>query len=251
MKRYSSKMKNAVSHEQCTDALLRDALIRLNHKDADKMEQTPITVEERLFFKDTQAETLRLIRNNTKKFRFSRVNRIAAAVVLCVLLSISVCYAAIPELRSLLSNLVFLKTEHYTSLYLKSTGDVSNHEPVIISPEELALIPIDWLGSYYPTYIPKGFEVNYMSQMSSYVVYQNDVQELLIFEELEGSAGTNLDTERATKTEILLNGQKAILWEKAGEAYIVWAVEDRYFILTLQGEPAEAIRIAESVKKFR
>lgn len=53
MKRYSSKMKNAVSHEQCTDALLRDALIRLNHKDADKMEQTPITVEERLFFKDT------------------------------------------------------------------------------------------------------------------------------------------------------------------------------------------------------
>lgn len=248
MKRYSSRIKTAVFHEQCRDALLRDALIRLNNRDADKMEQATLTLEEMLFFKDTQAETLKLVRRSMRKFRFLQANRVASAVILCVFLTISVCCAAIPELRSLLSNFVPIK-KRYTSLYLKSTASPSR-EPVI-SSEAFARIPSGWMGSYYPTYIPEGFELSYMSSTSSYVMYQNALQETLIFEELEEPADTNPDTEGAAETEILLNGQKALLCEEAGEAYIVWSVEDRYFILTLRGEPAEAIRIAESVKKIR
>ncbi len=250
MKRYSNKRKTAVSHASYTDAVLRNALIRLNNKEADKLDHVPLTPKEMRFFRNTQVETLKLIRKNTMKLRFLQANRVAAAILLCVLLSFSVCCAAFPQLRSLLSKFVLSKGDHYTNVPLESDSTAS-YEPVIASTEECAFVPADWKGTYYPTYIPEGFEISYISDASGYVTYQNAVQKTLIFEELEGVAGDGLDMEGSDETEILLNGQLAILSEGAGDASIFWTVEDRYFLLTFQGETDEAIRIAESVRKIR
>lgn len=250
MKRNSSKRKTPASRAPYTDAILRDALIRLNNKDADNMEQAPLTHEEMRFFKDTQAKTLKLIRRNTRKLRILQVNRIAAAILLCVLLSASVCCAAFPPLRGLLSKLALSKRNSYTSVPMKSDS-TATPEPLPTSTEKLALVPDGWMGAYYPTYIPEGFEIRDMSDASGYVTYQNALRKTLIFEEREGAAGDRLDMEGAGDTEIRLNGQLAILSEGADGASIFWTIEDRYFTLTLQGETDEAIRIAESVQKIQ
>lgn len=250
MKRASRKWKTAASHTSCADAILRDALIRLNNRDADEMEREPVTCEELRFFRNTQAETLRLIRKNTRKLRFLQAHRVTAAFLLCVLLTFSVCCAAFPELRSLLFTLALSKRGRYTTVPLKSNR-MATLEPVPVNPEDTALVPAGWMGSYYPAYIPEDFETGYMSDASAYVMYRNALRKTLIFKELEGAADGSPDMEGVDVTEILLNGHSAILSREADGASVFWTIEDRCFTLIFQGETDEAIRIAESVKKIR
>lgn len=106
-------------------------------------------------------------------------------------------------------------------------------------------VPAEWKGAFYPTYIPEGFALH--SAISSEAEYRTSDGRVLGFGETEYGGSTNLDTENANVSTVMVNGAEATLIEKGKWTAVVWFANNRMFSVDIDGSVEEALRIANSV----
>lgn len=178
----------------------------------------------------------RIERRKMMRNTLPKVGRVAAALLLCFYLSLSVAMAASPDVRVNLMNFFMNIEPRYTSFGFEDTGTFVD-------------VPAEWTGYYYPTYIPEGFELYGLDYYGVY--FKRADGAMLDFEEIGSDSSGNLDTENAEISYISINGHTALLAEKGQWTSVLWSVGNRGLLVGYTGGREEAIKIAESVRMIK
>lgn len=182
------------------------------------------------------AHTGRQNQLRTPQLRFHRNLRIAAAIVLLAAVSIGSAMATVHMVQIGLLKLEIETYPEYTVYGLVPSADTVE-------------VPQDWNGNFYPTYIPNGYKFDRCYH--SFVMYYDEAGNYLSFSEETYGSRTNLDTENASLSTVLINGAEATLIEKDRWTAVVWSANNRLFIVDMDGEKDEALKIAASVIMVR
>ena len=192
---------------------------------------------------------LRKIRNQHTGRKTAKVLRRALIVAVAAALLIAVAYAAIPNFRVGVLNLVLTITDEYTGLGFQ----VEDPNP---SVTENSISESDILYQYSLPIIPDGYEpiLCVEDDRSRAYFYENTEEEMIVIHIMLGTTGTiySVDTENAQVVEdISINGYDGIYVEKDGTRHVVWADTDRSVFLDVLVENAEEIDIMELAKALR
>lgn len=203
---------------------------------------------ERKFFKKYSDEQLRLIRQEIRKAhvkafikkRIPRIARAAAIVIALITIGMTTAVATMQSVRIMVLELLIGMEPQYSEVELRETLFV----PVVV-PEE-------WEGMYYPTYIPDGYSVIKVISSNSHSVASYTTAEGANFSFMECRENTsiNYDTEDAEIEERRIHGMPAKLSVKNGTINLTWANDDSYFVLNYNGGKDEAMKIADSVSRI-
>ena len=116
-------------------------------------------------------------------------------------------------------------------------------------------VPNGWEGMYYPTYIPDGFEVINVENLSEQIFlisFENKNNEYLTFEEMTEDAESNIDTENAQVYYTEIHGNTALVSVKADLTIVSWNEQNRIFSVVFDGEVEEdALKVAKSVTRIK
>lgn len=116
-------------------------------------------------------------------------------------------------------------------------------------------VPNGWEGTYYPTYIPDGFEVINVENLSEQIFlisFENKNNEYLTFEEMTEDAESNIDTENAQVYYTEIHGNTALVSVKADLTIVSWNEQNRILSVVFDGEVEEdALKVAKSVTRIK
>ena len=116
-------------------------------------------------------------------------------------------------------------------------------------------VPNGWEGMYYPTYIPEGFEVINVENLSEQIFlisFENKNNEYLTFEEMTEDAESNIDTENAQVYYTEIHGNTALVSVKADLTIVSWNEQNRILSVVFDGEVEEdALKVAKSVTRIK
>ena len=116
-------------------------------------------------------------------------------------------------------------------------------------------VPNGWEGMYYPTYIPDGFEVINVENLSEQIFlisFENKNNEYLTFEEMTEDAESNIDTEKARVYYTEIHGNTALVSVKADLTIVSWNEQNRILSVVFDGEVEEdALKVAKSVTRIK
>ena len=116
-------------------------------------------------------------------------------------------------------------------------------------------VPNGWEGMYYPTYIPDGFEVINVENLSDQIFlisFENKNNEYLTFEEMTEDAESNIDTENAQVYYTEIHGNTALVSVKADLTIVSWNEQNRILSVVFDGEVEEdALKVAKSVTRIK
>lgn len=116
-------------------------------------------------------------------------------------------------------------------------------------------VPNGWEGMYYPTYIPDGFEVINVENLSEQIFlisFENKNNEYLTFEEMTEDAESNIDTENAQVYYTEIHGNTALVSVKADLTIVSWNEQNRMFSVIIDGEAEkDALKVAKSVTRIK
>ena len=116
-------------------------------------------------------------------------------------------------------------------------------------------VPNGWEGMYYPTYIPDGFEVINVENLSEQIFlisFENKNNEYLTFEEMTEDAESNIDTENAQVYYTEIHGNTALVSVKADLTIVSWKEQNRILSVVFDGEVEEdALKVAKSVTRIK
>lgn len=116
-------------------------------------------------------------------------------------------------------------------------------------------VPNGWEGMYYPTYIPDGFEVINVENLSEQIFlisFENKNNEYLTFEEMTEDAESNIDTENAQVYYTEIHGNTALVSVKADLTIVTWNEQNRMFSVIIDGEAEkDALKVAKSVTRIK
>ena len=116
-------------------------------------------------------------------------------------------------------------------------------------------VPAEWEGIYYPTYIPDGFDVVNVENLSGQIFlisFENKNNEYLTFEEMTEDAESNIDTENARVYYTEIHGNTALVSVKADLTIVSWNEQNRTLSVVFDGEVEEdALKVAKSVTRIK
>ncbi|NLW44808.1 MAG: DUF4367 domain-containing protein [Syntrophomonadaceae bacterium] len=164
----------------------------------------------------------------------------AAIAMLIVLVILGSTVVTVEAVRVRALNFLMDIQQEYTSFQLKDSSDA-----------EGGSVTIDWPRSYIPTYIPEGYEIvnARKDKQSSFIEFQNPKGESITYMELMQEIKPHLDTENASEIEtVSINGFEGTLVMKESSVTLIWAMDDRMFMIRGQIDKDTAVRIAEGVK---
>ena len=106
-------------------------------------------------------------------------------------------------------------------------------------------VPNGWEGMYYPTYIPDGFEVINVENLSEQIF-------LISFENKTHDAESKIDTENARVYYTEIHGNTALVSVKADLTIVSWNEQNRILSVVFDGEVEEdALKVAKSVTRIK
>lgn len=119
-------------------------------------------------------------------------------------------------------------------------------------------VPEGWHGSYFPSYIPDGFDIyDFDPEFPTPIIeYRNAASNQLYFCEHSSASTMVTGTENAEATTITINGTTAYLLDgiasdgKTHTVYVIWQNDTNWFDVTGFGiSTEEAIAVARSVRR--
>lgn len=199
------------------------------------------------FFARTQKDALRKIdrRLSAKGARdfarhtLPRAAQVAACLLLVANIGVTTAVAAVPSVRVKVLNFLINIEEQYAELSLVEDEQAS------------FVVPTGWTGSYYPSYVPEGFEATYFNEYFANVYFENQAGNYIDFSELDEDSEVNIDTEESELTWLDIRGSRALCAVKEKRVMITWSTADCYFILDTDLDKATAIDIARGVIKIK
>lgn len=159
--------------------------------------------------------------------------RALVCLILILALAMPVAIASIDSFRSYVVGLLIQEKDDHLEIQVDKTRRSD--------------VPADWIGSYYPEYIPEGYHLASVESFDPMVIYINDSSEVLYFCEYDANVQINIDSEDAIISFIAVNESTAVVSIENEEIRMVWNYHDQLFeligILSIDG----AQRIASSV----
>ncbi|MDD3213708.1 MAG: DUF4367 domain-containing protein [Eubacteriales bacterium] len=169
-----------------------------------------------------------------------KAGRIAACLLLVFFIGLTTAVATVHSVRIKVMEIIFNIESAYTEVSLREKEGAGFD------------VPGEWQGEYYPAYIPSGYTVDQISCLPPLclVMYTSADGSRIIFDECGSDSGTNIDTEDAAITNVLINGNPGLLSEKEHKTIISWSEGNEYFILTCDFTGDGPLQIANSVTKI-
>ena len=123
-----------------------------------------------------------------------------------------------------------------------------------VASEKEYSIPEMWEESYYPTYIPEGYTLQYIDSVAggmSNIEYRNAENRLLEIQ-ISGLDGcTLINSENAVISRTPLHGVTAtVLQQPYEEVDIFWSIGDRYFVVCAS-DYETALDVAEGIQMIK
>lgn len=169
------------------------------------------------------------------------LNKVAIAMlIILVILSTTVVTVQAVRVRAL--NFLMDIQQEYTSFELQNKDNSGSVGSSAI---------IDWHKAYVPTYIPVGYEVSASSNNEGLKIieFKNQQGSLITYLELSEGNKPGLDTENASVFEqVNINGHEGTVVVKNSLVTIIWAMNDRMFMIRGQLDKETVIKMAAEVK---
>ena len=203
------------------------------------MEQALAEAYEKL--KQQELNERRKQRAGYHRRRLMKGIEILACVVLIIAISTPVAVANFETLRQRLVE------------FLVSFDSVSETTSVV--PLDEIIVPDDWEGKYFPSYLPRGTQVAEISPSGRTLIrFLTEDNAIIVFSENDGDCTINAGAEDETISMLEINGYQARVSTFPEEEHfirIVWDNGERWFILeTSNLEFKKAYAIAESIRKI-
>ena len=227
-----------------------DMMIRLALKQAEaegllddaSVDHAPVSEEEiqrtyELFLEKTRVINEQKAKEEKRKKRrraAQKTFRVLACVILLLAIATPVAIASITPLRENIAGiLVNSKEDHMELQFIKDTN----------------IVPEGWPGLYYPTYIPEGYTMNYLSSFEPTVGFVDENKNMFYFSEYDEYSAVNVDSEGAAVQYEVIDGMNALILTEEDRVIIVWNNDERMFIVMGFISVAEAERIVAGVKR--
>ena len=203
--------------------------------------------ESEAFLKRCDERSMKVIDQYSQKERTRRLffqtlphmGRIAAVVIAVIALAGCTAFAASETVRT------------YLFMFLIQTTDEYTHLSLIPNESEYVDIPVEWSGSYYPTYIPEGLVPVSVDDHDVCFSY-GETRPLLVFGEYDENSVVQIDTEGAETRLTMIHGQPAYISTKNTSIKIYWSEGTRYFVMIFRDMSEQiAMSVAESVTQIR
>ncbi|MDO4387878.1 MAG: DUF4367 domain-containing protein [Eubacteriales bacterium] len=242
----NDKQECAVLEEQRLDTLLRLAF------EYDAMEETrqimsectgELSPKDEAICRRAYASFLRKLarlerrERRTYSLRFTaRTWKVAVCMVVLLVLAVPWAIAHTDFLRVNPSRLEIRKKADYIEVEMKEDTSVSFD------------VPSQWLGRYYLSYVPEGFELfDIFPEMNS-VEYRNVDGKAIRFDECPKGSASNINNENAVCSYERVNGESAYVIDRENSAFVIWGIGTEYFIVYGDLPKEEVLKIAESVE---
>lgn len=188
-----------------------------------------------LGFIDKQMKRIAMRSNLWKHGR--RILETAAVVVLILNIGLAAAVATSESVRAKVVRFLMEMNDSYMNI------GFSQDEKEIIVPEE-------WEGRYYPTYIPQGYFIQRcVSHAGTNMVEYGDAEgNIITIEVCDTNSFGRLNTENTVIDSIQLHSVTAtVLRQPFGEINMIWSIGDHYF--SVSGRDYETVlAVAESIE---
>lgn len=111
-----------------------------------------------------------------------------------------------------------------------------------------AVVPSEWKGKYYPSYIPEPFEFSHIDDLFSIAFYNTKDGRAFQFSEFSDADYSSINIDEGNVFDVYINDCSGIAISNGEYTNITWCIDDTYLYLHFSGNLDEAKRIAESVK---
>lgn len=194
----------------------------------------------------------KLVKEDKAKIRRMKVRKYgsrAAIFVLVLMTTLTVAGLSVDAIRVRFFNMMLDVKEEYTAItYETEDTEVGRDD---LSLEDTITDQGTLEGNYYPTYIPEGYvEVERkVHDKFVFVMYLDDQDNSIIFDQSSLNGGIQIDTEDAVVTYPEINGIEGIMAEEDGNIILVW--HNNEYSLSIIGvmDRATALNMAESIEK--
>lgn len=205
-------------------------------KDAKKLSQTAQkSLPHMLKLIDRQTRKLAL--HKTLRKQGFRILKTAAVIVLVLNMGLTIATAASSNIRAQVIEFLAEINDSYMVISFMTTD------------EELS-VPETWTENYYPTYIPEEYSLQFINSQNgiSEVEYADAQANKLRIQICDITVINRINTENADISHTTIQEMKAtVLQQPYGETDVIWAMGDRYFVVT--GYNFETVQaVAESIK---
>lgn len=188
-----------------------------------------------LGFIDTQMQRIE-VRSNLWKYG-RRILQTAAVVVLILNIGLATAVATSGSVRAKVIHFLMEMNDSHMSIGFTES-------------EEKIIVPKEWEGRYYPTYIPQGYLIQrcISGAGANMVEYSDAKGNTIVIKVNCAHAFGRINTENAEIDFIQLNGVEAtVLRQPFGDVCIIWSLGDCYFDVT--GDDYETtLAVAQSIE---
>ena len=167
-----------------------------------------------------------------------RLVNIAACIVVVLGIAAPFAIAYVEPIRiRVMELLIDIKDDHTELSFVEDTDAEFN-------------VPEGYLGNYYPSYIPDGFELIDIGMLGDETTYENEASAKIYYSECTENDEISINTEGAVLSHAAVNGVEAFVAEQDTCVILTWAFEDKYFVLSADTSLDEALKMARSVRRI-
>lgn len=230
-------------YEELAALKIRIAFAEIDEDELAEFDRDLSSVSEGDYSEAAQKRTLKLIErklNKQLRKRFIRKTlphtiQVVAITLLLFFIGLTSAVATVRPVRLRVLDFIAKIEENYSEISL-------------VNDIDYGIVPPEWNGEYYPSYIPESFRFSHIDDFFNSVYYITVDNRTLEFCEFEDADYSNIDIDEENAFNITINGSVGIAMSNGKETKITWCIDGTYLYLYLNGDFDEAKRIAESVR---
>lgn len=222
---------------------IRIAFAEIDEHELNEFEQNATSVSEPDYSDAAQKKTLKLIEHKlNKRLRkqfvlktFPRTLHIITITLLLFFIGLTTAVATVRPVRLMILDFIARIEDNHSTISLANDIDY-------------AVVPTEWKGKYYPSFIPESFELSYVDELFNIVCYTAKEDRVFQFSEYTDKDYSNINIDEENAFVISINDSSGLAISNGEYTNITWYVDDAYLYLHFSGNLDEAKRIAESVR---
>lgn len=230
-------------YEELVALKIRIAFAEIDEDELAEFDRDLSSVSEGYYSDAAQKRTLKLIeRKLNKRLRRQFVRKtlphtlqLISVALLVFFIGLTTAVATVRPIRLRIMDFIAQIEENYSEIGL--ANDI-----------ECTVVPPEWKGKYYPSYIPVSYEFSYIDEIFNIVCYTGKDDRVLQFSEYAYADYSSIDIDEKNAFSITVNESSGIAMSDGKNTSITWRIDDVYLYLRFTGNLDEAKRIAESVK---
>lgn len=231
-------------YEDLAALKIRIAFAEISEAELDEYDRELSSVYESDYSEAAQKKALKLIERKLNKQLSKRFIRktlprslqIVTVALLLFFIGLTTAVATVRPIRLKIMDFIAQIEENYSAVCL------------IYSENEEAIVPEEWKGKYYPSYIPDEFMLAHIDNLFNMVHYTAMEVQVMQFAEYTDADYSNFNIDEENAFDITVNDHTGIAMIDEDGTTITWYTDDAYLYLFFSGDFDEAKRIAESVR---